>query len=282
MTEVLKRSLKHGWSYDAQPHVYEYDETASDEFGFARLWSGGMSTVLQSREGIVHVAVIVEGSAEVMVDGSNVQIETGQIILLDGDCELHAHSPKPWARYGWFFRNSILRGREYRPLLGEPRSITRESLLAMTSVANTSLDANRAGVKPSIHTRIAMEHLAAAAAYDHSARLRTDPVHRDGLFLAAQSLISERFRDPALTVEVLSRDLAVSASSLHRAYQPMGTSPRREIERHRVAESLRRLALDVGTGAPPMVDIAAESGFTSVVTMRRSLTRAGHRSPRGY
>lgn len=280
MTEVLRRSLKHGWSYDARPHVYEYDETATDEFGFARLWSGGMSTVLQSREGIVHVAVIVEGSADLMVDGSNVQIETGQIILLDGESALHAHSPKPWARYGWFFRNSILRGREYRRLMGEPRSITRESLLAMTSVANTSFDANRLGVAPSVHTRIAMEHLAAAAAYDHSARPRTEPVHRDGLFLAAQNIISERFRDPALNVEALSRDLAVSVSSLHRAYQPMGTSPRREIERHRVTESLRRLALDDGKRGLSLAEIAAESGFTSIVTMRRALTKAGHRSPR--
>lgn len=279
--EVLKQSLRHGWSYDARPQVYEYDETATDDFGFARLWSGGMSTALLSREGIVHVAAIVEGTAEVTVDGSKVQIEAGQIILLDGDSALHAHSPKPWARYGWFFRDSILRGREYRRLMGEPRSITRESLLAMTSVANTSLDANRAGVTPSIHSRIAMEHLAAAAAYEHSSRSRTDPVHRDGLFLAAQTLISDRFRDPALTVEVLCRDLAVSASSLHRAYQPMGMSPRREIERHRVAEGLRRLASDDGKHVPSMADIAAESGFTSVVTMRRALTRAGHRAPRG-
>lgn len=278
---MLKQSLRHGWSYDARPHVYEYDETATDDFGFARLWSGGMSTALHSRAGIVHVAAIVEGIAEVTVDGSTVQIEAGQIILLAGDAALRAHSPKPWARYGWFFRDSILRGREYRRFMGEPRSITRESLLAMTSVANTSLDANRAGVRPSIHSRIAMEHLVAAAAYEHSARVRTDPVHRDGLFLAAQMIISERYRDPALTVEALCRELAVSASSLHRAYQPMGTSPRREIERHRVAEGLRLFALDDGERGPSMADIAADSGFTSVVTMRRALTRAGHRSPRG-
>ena len=99
---MLKQSLRHGWSYDARPQVYEYDETATDDFGFARLWSGGMSTALLSRAGIVHVAAIVEGTAEVTVDGSKVQIEAGQIILLDGDSELHAHSPKPWARYGWF------------------------------------------------------------------------------------------------------------------------------------------------------------------------------------
>ncbi len=44
------------------------------------------------------------------VDGSAVQIEAGQIILLAGDSALRAHSPKPWARYGWFFRDSICGG----------------------------------------------------------------------------------------------------------------------------------------------------------------------------
>jgi AraC-like DNA-binding protein len=278
--KTLELSLKHGWSFEARPKLYEYDETATNDFGFARLWSGGMSTALFSREGIVHVAAIVEGSAELTVDGKHVHIEAGQVILLDGESSLHAYSGQPWARYGWFFRNSVLQGREYRHLMGEPRSITREALLAMTSVANTSLDSQRHGAKPSIHTRLAMEHLAAAATYDPSARARTDSVHRDSLFLAAQQVIAERFRDPAMTVDLLCKELSVSARSLYRAYEPMGTSPRRELERHRIAESMRRLALVEGRSRAALAEVASASGFTSAVTMRRALARNGHHSPR--
>ncbi|MHC9046856.1 cupin domain-containing protein [Microbacterium saperdae] len=273
----LELSLKHGWHFGKRPELYEYDEIARPEFGFARLWSGGMQTTLASREGITHVAAIVEGSADLTVDGESVRIEAGEIIFIDGESALDAHSPDPWARYGWFFNDSLLRGREYRPLMGQPRAIPRHSLLAMTSVANSVLGDTTTGASPSVHTRIAMEHLAAAAIFDHSTPARADPVHRDALFLAAQTVISEQYRDPALSVEVLCKVLSVSSSSLHRAYTPMGVTPRREIERLRVADALRRLALIDRRNRRAVSEVASECGFRSTARMRESLKRAGHR-----
>lgn len=273
---TLKLSLEHGWSFERQPDLYEYDAIGNSQFGFARLWSGGMRTALASREGIIHVVTLVEGAAEMAVEGTPTGIEAGQILLIRGDSALEAVSPSPFARYGWFFSQSFLEGREYRHLLGEPRSITRESLLAMTSVANASLGAGRtARTKPSVHLRIAMEHLVAAAAGETSVSAPIDPVHRDRLFLTAQGIIAERFRDPAFTVDVLRKALSVSHSSLYRAHESMGSTPRREIERLRVAEAMSRLASGEPANAKALAEVASASGFTSVVQLRRALARAG-------
>jgi AraC-like DNA-binding protein len=270
----LKRSLKHGWSFENQPELYEFDEIGNSDFGFARLWSGGMRTALSSREGIVHVVALVEGAAEISVEGQRVPVEAGQIFLVRGQSALEAYSPNPFARYGWFFRQSFLEGREYRHVMGEPRSVPRKSLLALTSVANASFSGGGTGTKePSLHTRIAMEHLVAAAVAELSGPARVDPVHRDGLYLVAQTTIRERYRDPAFSVEELRNTLAVSLSSLYRAYQSMGSTPRREIEGRRVREATRRLALVEKRDPVGLVEIASDSGFTSVAQMRRALAR---------
>lgn len=278
---TLTLSLEHGWSFENQPDLYEYDVMGNSQFGFARLWSGGMRTALSSREGIVHVVALVEGTAEMAVEGKPTAIEAGQIFLVRGGAALEAFSSHPFARYGWFFSDSFLEAREYRHLMGEPRSIARESLLAMTSVANASLGAGQAArMKPSVHTRIAMEHLVAAAAAETSGSARVDPVHRDHLFLTAQAVIAERFRDPAFTIDALRRALSVSHSSLYRAHESMGSTPRREIERLRVAEATSRLASNEQMNSKKLAEVASEAGFTSVVQMRRALARAGIDQPR--
>ncbi|WP_211256025.1 helix-turn-helix domain-containing protein [Microbacterium azadirachtae] len=234
-----------------------------------------MSTSLVSDESLVHVAAIVEGAADLTMNGRDLRIEAGQMIVLDGGSSLRAASMQPWARYGWFFRKGILRGREYRHLFDEPRTVPRSALLALTSVSNALLQGGGAYVTPSIHTRIAMEHLVAGAVGAPSPRPQADPVHRDGLFLAAQTIISEGYADPAMTVDSLCRDLSVSPSSLHRAYRPMGVTPRKEIERHRVTDAVRRLAVLEEDQDGSIAEIAAQTGFASVITMRRSLVRAG-------
>ncbi|MFB2597428.1 helix-turn-helix domain-containing protein [Herbiconiux sp. P17] len=270
----MKRSLKHGWSFENQPALYEFDEMGDSDFGFARLWSGGMRTALSSREGLVHVVALVEGSAEMSVEGHRVPIEAGQIFLVRGHSALEASSPNPFARYGWFFRRSFLEGREFRHAMGEPMSVPRESLLALTSVANAAFGGKGTASKgPSRHVRIAMEHLVAAALAEPPKAGHPDPVHRDSLFLVAQTTIRERFRDPAFSVEALGRDLAVSPSSLYRAYASMGFTPRREIEGLRVAEAKRRLASIEQGGPDSPAAIASDAGFTSVAQMRRSLAR---------
>ncbi|WP_382304420.1 hypothetical protein [Herbiconiux sp. UC225_62] len=270
----MKRSLKHGWSFENQPELYEFDEVGDATFGFARLWSGGMRTALASREGLVHVVALVEGSAEISVEGHRVPVEAGQVFLVRGHSALEAHSPTPFARYGWFFRQSFLEGREFRDAMGEPRSVSRGALLALTSVTNASFaGGGAAAANPSRHTRIAMEHLVAAAVADLSRPPRVDPVHRDGLFLAAQITIRESFRDPGFSVEALRKTLAVSVSSLYRAYESMGSTPRREIERLRVVEARRLLTSVDPREAVATAEIASDSGFTSVVRMRRALAR---------
>ncbi|MEV5072712.1 AraC family transcriptional regulator [Microbacterium sp. LMI12-1-1.1] len=277
---TLKLSLEHGWSFDNQPDLYEYDVMGNSQFGFARLWSGGMRTALSSREGIVHVVALVEGAAEMAVEGKPAAIEAGQILLVRGDAALEGVSSHPFARYGWFFSESFLEGREYRHLMGEPRSIPRESLLAMTSVANASLGAGAAAhMKPSIHTRIAMEHLVAAAAVEASVSARVDAVHRDRLFLTAQAVIAERFRDPGFTIDLLCKALSVSHSSLYRAHESMGSTPRRAIERLRVSEATSRLASIEQMNTKSLTEVASEAGFTSVVQMRRAFARAGIHQP---
>ncbi|MBF4616368.1 helix-turn-helix domain-containing protein [Curtobacterium sp. VKM Ac-1376] len=120
------------------------------------------------------------------------------------------------------------------------------------------------------HLALSFENFLAAALEENAPRRPKDIGQlRDGLFMAAQAAIETGFRDPAFSVERLARELTVSETTLRDTFKRMGTAPRREIERRRLAEANQLEAIETLT----VTERAARAGFSSAQQLARALAR---------
>ncbi|SDZ43640.1 AraC family transcriptional regulator [Herbiconiux ginsengi] len=100
--------------------------------------------------------------------------------------------------------------------------------------------------------------------------------HWVGLFDRAAEHIAGHRTDQGLGTESLARALNVSARQLQRVFAAAGSTPQREIRRHRAALAVSLLG-DPAFAALSIDQIAHQCGFRNAADMRRAL--AGHDLP---
>jgi AraC-like DNA-binding protein len=243
-------------------------------FGMGHAWSRSAEYNLTTAPERIYLVLTMEGGFEFTVDGEDVTAEPGSLIVLDGAVPTTARTFTETARFVWHLEPTMLNPAQSRFRFGEPIPTGGTSVEALTAVTNTLLQA------PPPATELARHHLASslenilvAVVEESGHRQHGAPHHRDGLFMAALTVIGTRFRDPAFNVARLARELSISERPLHHAFHSMGTTPRREIERRRVTEANHLAA----ASPPPMStlrELAARSGFTSTQQLTRALARA--------
>jgi len=236
------------------------ETTTGTKHGYGRAWSRTSTYSLRPDERLLYLVHTVEGGFDFTVEGVTVRTEPGQMIAFDGGADVHAQTITDTARYVWFFPATRLRPGRSLLTAHEPIVLVNAPMLGLVSMTNALLN-NEALTSPSAHEKIgsAMENMLLAALDEEQRITEESAIHRDGLFTVAQSVIRSRFADPGFGVSELARELSTSRSHLHRAFMSMGTTPRREIERYRLAEVERMRAL-----APALNEIVEMAGFSSM------------------
>lgn len=236
-------------------------------------WSRSAEYNLTTAPERTYLVLTMEGGFEFTVDGEAVTAEAGSLILLNGEVPTTAKTLTETARFVWHLEPTMLHPGRSRFKYGEPISTGGASVQALTGMTNALLQAPSPTTETARHYLALSFENALAAVVDESGHRQHGPAHhRDGLFMAALATIGAQFRDPAFTVARLAQELSVSVRTLHTAFSSMGTTPRREIERRRVAEADLLSAEHTIT----LADLAARSGFSSTRLLTRALVRAAH------
>jgi AraC-like DNA-binding protein len=240
-------------------------------FGVGRAWSSSAGYRLTTTPKRIYLVYTVEGAFDFTVDGATVGTEAGSLILLDGEAPTLARTTAETARFVWYLDATFLRAGRSRFRFHEPIAMRNASLRALMAMTHAVLEAPAPRTESARrHLGMSMEHLISAALDEAgSDEITADSRHRDGVYMAAQLSIDTNFRDPAFTVSRLATDLSLSLRAVHDTFSRLGTTPRREIERRRVAE-VDRLSAAARLPAP---ELAGRAGFTSVKQMSRALAR---------
>jgi len=256
-----------GWHPEGDIDPALIAETAQGpRHGYGRAWSRNSTYTLRPDEGLLYLVHTVEGAFDFVVDGATVRTEPGQLMLFAEGAPVHAQTLTDTARYVWFLpKGAIPPG-----LPGhEPLELTGGPMQALISVTNALLNSDTSTSRiANGHIGTAMENLILAALDCEPHPTEEGAMHRDGLFTAAQSVIRSRFRDPGFSGTDLERDLSTSRSHIHRMFASMGTTPRREIERYRLAEVERQRARILS-----LDEIVEAAGFASMRQYRLALAR---------
>lgn len=246
-------------------------ETAQDSnYGFGRAWSRSSKYSLRSDPRTLFLVHTVEGGFDFTVENDVIRTNPGQLVVFDGRAAIQADTVRETARYVWFFRPKVLRPGKELLDFHEPITLDNGPMQSLTSMTNALLNA-AASASPEAHSHIgqAMEFLLLAALTEQQPHREVHSMHRDGLFTAAQFVISQHFRDPGFGVNELVKELSSHRSSVHRVFSSMGTSPRREIERYRLEEVDKELR-----HATTLDEIVTNAGFTSVRQYKVALMRS--------
>jgi AraC-like DNA-binding protein len=241
-------------------------------FGLGHAWSRSAEYNLTTAPERTYLVLTVEGGFEFTVDGEAVPADAGSLILLNGEVPTIARTTMETARLVWHIEPTTLHPDRTPFRYGEPIPTGGAAVQALTAMTNTMLQLQPLmNEKAQHHLGLSLENVLTAVVEESGARQHGAPHHRDGLFMAAQTAIGTHFRDPAFSVTRLGRELSVSERTLQAAFSSMGTTPRREIERRRVAEANQIVA-----AAPTITprELAARSGFTSTQQLTRALARA--------
>lgn len=270
--EAAERCDDFGWHPRGQIDTTLVAEIAQHpRFGMGHAWSRSAEYNLTTAPERTYLVLTMEGGFEFTVDGEAVVAEPGSLILLNGEVPTTAKTLTETARFVWHLEPTMLYPGLTRFRYGEPISTGGASVQALTAMTNAMLQAPAPTTETARHYLALSFENALAAVVEESGHRQHGPAHhRDGLFMAALTTIGAHFRDPAFTVARLAQELSVSVRTLHTAFSSMGTTPRREIERRRVAEA-NQLSVD-RTISP--ADLAGRSGFSSTRLLTRALARA--------
>lgn len=240
-------------------------------FGVGHAWSRSAGYALTTAPERTYLVLTMEGGFEFDVDGELVPTEAGSLILLSGEIPTTTRTVTETSRFVWYLEPTFLQPGKGRFHYGEPMPATGAGIEMLMAMTNTLLQApppaTEAGRR---HLTLSFENFLAAALEENAPRRPRDIGQlRDGLFMAAQAAIETGFRDPAFSVERLARELAVSETTLRDTFKRMGTAPRREIERRRLAEATQLEAIETLT----VSERAARDGFSSPQQLTRALAR---------
>ncbi|WP_353113617.1 hypothetical protein [Microbacterium sp.] len=213
------------------------------------------------------------GSAEVRMGRTTHVLPPRHALVVLGDQPLVVESDEVWMRLEWHVMavpSGLIRARVIQPVpfrvdAGIMRlldSMTRSLIVeapALDSLAQVFL------------YRLLSQTVVAAIADD--LRLGSS---RQRLFERAQFLIESEYVDPKFTVKVLCERLNVSRSYLYEVYAAYGTTPRKEMERHRIGSLRARADLDAHAAASELAGLA---GFSSAQQLRDTVTRFEEGNP---
>lgn len=241
------------------------ETTQQPRYGAGRAWSNASSYTLAEAPRRIYLVYTTEGAFDFTADGETVIAGAGQMVLLDGEAPTAARTLAKTARFVWYFEPRVLRPESARFRFHEPIEMNHAVMTPLLAASNAVIaDGSPRSASAREHVGAALESLVAGA-LDEAGTLRTgrDGLHADGLFMAAQLAIDERFRDPAFDASALARELSISVRTLESAFSTFGSTPAHEIRRRRTSEVDRLTALQMttaeifehaGFAAPPHAD----------------------------
>ncbi len=240
-------------------------------FGLGHAWSRSAGYTLTADPRRIYLVLTMEGGFEFTVDGAPVRTEPGSLVLLDGEVPTTARTLEETARFVWYLEPTFLHPTRSPFSYGEPIRTTGTSMQLLISMTNGLIgvpDPRTAQAQRRL--ALSFEYLLAAALHEAGTEHDRMAEHRDGLFMAALGAVESHFRDPAFDVTRMAREISASVRHLHTVFRTMGTTPRREIERRRVAEATTLAAAT----SISVSELAARSGFTSTQKLSRALSRS--------
>jgi len=243
-------------------------------FGVGHAWSRSAGYALTTAPERIYLVLTMEGGFEFTVDGDTIPTEPGSLILLNGEAPTTARTVAQTSRYVWYLEPTFLTPGKGRFQYGEPLPTSGTSIQMLMAMTNSLVQASPPSTEVGQrHLSLAFENMLAAVLEENAPRRPRDVgQRRDGLFMAAHSVIETRFRDPAFTVSQLAYELSASERTLRDTFQRMGTAPRREIERRRLTEAAQLAEAESLT----TTERALRSGFSSTQQLTRALTRSQH------
>lgn len=217
--------------------------------------------------------VSLAGSAEVRMGRAKHVLPPRHALVVLGDQPLAVDSDEVWMRLEWHVMavpSGLIRARVIQPVPFRVDAGIMRLLDSMTRsliVEAPSLDS----LAQVFVYRLLSQTVVAAIADD--LRLGSS---RQRLFERAQFLIESEYVDPKFTVKLLCARLNVSRSYLYEVYAAYGTTPRKEMERHRIGSLRARADLDAHAAASELAGLA---GFSSVQHLRDTVTRFEEENP---
>ncbi|MDR6866397.1 AraC-like DNA-binding protein [Microbacterium resistens] len=267
-----------GWEAGPRPPARASVERAqADSWGVARLWT--TPTVLTSHppargtEGY-RVILGIDGDASLLVEGQDIALRPGQLIVLDGSLTIRTENRALWARVEWHLRAPLLRHAEFAEHLSTavPIRTSHADLIATTTnVISTNLQMAQGPGSP--YLLDALTGIVAAAIADSTGAPSALTPAQAVIFQRAIADIGERFRDKDLSADGIARSLAVSRGYLHQVFTAARSTPRQEIESRRVAAALALLDASPSGGRGILERVADRSGFSSARQMRTAIRR---------
>ncbi|MFJ3957060.1 hypothetical protein [Arthrobacter sp. NPDC090010] len=264
-----------GWGSAEAPGKFLVQGDSNGLFSAFRTWTSDGTFALAPRPGMICAVLVLDGASDGSYEGQKGEYRANELVLFDGEAAAAVETREPSIRVGWWVSPTILGGKAFRGLMGQPVPVSSAGRVAALALTDALLGVEGSVANPYARRAYSqsLEHLISGLL--HERRLVRNPAvsRAEELLLEAQSLIEERFRDSGFNVVELARLMHVSPPTLHRPYGDLGTSPRREIERRRLSEARAYLAM--GISNPRLMTVAAEaSGFRSVRQLKQALARA--------
>lgn len=220
------------------------------------------------RTGAVYISILTRGSAMLYQPGTALVAHPGDVLIYTPDTPyILAFQPATAQVFGelpiGFFReefalehHQLLTARKVSLPVQNDRAFSVQELRRLGSdIADSTARSN------TIHHRM-------RRVLD-SAVSRAFPGEQDVQYAQAIRVIEGRYQDENLTPEEVAREVQLSIRHLNRKFFERGSSVSRTIDRYRV-DYARSLMV---SGEWRLPDVAAMSGFGSVSTLRRALTR---------
>lgn len=213
------------------------------------------------------------GTAEIDVAGTRSLLPPRHALVVLGDQPLTVRADEEWTRLEWHIMavpSGLIRARVIQPTPFHVNPGVLRLVDSMTRSLIVDSPARDSRAQTFLY-RLLSQAVVAAIADD--LRLGSS---KQRLFERAQHMIEAEYLDPSLTAERLSTQLNVSRSYLYEVYAEYGTTPRKEIERHRIGSVRARFDLDDGA---PATELLGVGGFSSPQQMRDTIARFEQESP---
>jgi AraC-like DNA-binding protein len=264
-----------GWSLSNEAGRHLVDTFDANTFNIARIWSREGEYESLPEEGFVSAVLVVEGTISGRYSGHDIEINTGEIVVLDSEVPTLGKTNSASARFYWRVPKHPFEDRSARSLMGEPFLAASSYWHMLAAMSNTVIDnpvpRRSAGV---VDMREAASHLLQAIIAERRvAAAAPGDLHRSQLLNEAILTVGENFHNASFTVPQLARRLRISESGLRRIFATIGTTPHAEIERRRLARAKELLILHPPRTAADSEAIAESAGFASRMHMQRTIRR---------
>jgi len=241
--------------------------------------------IARSSEALVAVGVQVSGTATVVQDGRQAQMDAGDLVVYDTTRPYSFDYPQRFAMHVFQLPRRMLGVSEsdIRQVTGNAIG-TGDGFGAVLRPFLANLAASAGGYRPAVADRLAgnvvdlFATLIAERAQQSGSEADTARGH---LLMRVREYIDRNLGDPDLSPENIARAHRISVRYLHRLFEGEGTTVGRLVQQRRLEQCSRELARR-GRTVPTVSAVAQRWGFVSPAHFSRAFRAVYGVSPREW